>query len=467
MNKRFQIAMILILGLSLWFAPIPAGLSVKAWHLFAIVVSTILGYILQPIPMGAIGLTSVVVCVLTKTTSVKEALSGYSDSTIWLVVAAILFARGFINSGLGTRIAYTLVKKIGGSSLKLGYAMLLSDLIIAPATPSNTARAGGILFPIVRSLASAFDSKPNPETRRKLGAYLTQTLYQSVVVTSMMFITAIASNSLAVTFARKIANVEISWFTWAVAASVPGIICLAFVPILMYKLYPPEIKETENAKQFAANELAKMGPMTQKEKIVACIFMGALTLWATSSWTNLSATIVAILAVVVMIWLGAMSYKDAVGESMAWDNLLWMGTLIGLAGLLEQFGFIKWLANLVAGSIVGVSWVGALYVLAIVYILTHYFFAGTSSHVTAMYAAFLAVAISAGAPPYYAALFLGFASVLCTGLTHYAMGPSPVLFAPGYVTQAEWWKLGFVFALFNGIVWFGLGPFWWKIIGLW
>lgn len=467
MDKRFRMAVILVIGLALWFAPVPNGLSVKAWHLFAIVASTIIGYILQPVPMGAIGLTGVVICVLTKTTSVGEALSGYSDSTIWLVVSAILFARGFINSGLGTRIAYTLVRSIGGSSLKLGYAMLLSDLIIAPATPSNTARAGGILFPIVRSLASAFGSEPNPETRKKLGAYLTQTLYQSVVVSSMMFITAIASNSLAVTFAKQIANVEISWFTWTFAASVPGIICLAFVPLIMHKLYPPEIQETGDAKRFAAKELEKMGPMTNKEKIVSSIFIAALILWATSSWTNLSATIVAVLAVVVMIWSGAMSYKDAVGESMAWDNLLWMGTLIGLAGLLEKFGFIKWLASLVASSIVGVSWVGALYVLAIVYIATHYFFAGTSSHVTAMYAAFLAVAISAGAPPYYAALFLGFASVLCTGLTHYAMGPSPVLFGPGYVTQAEWWKLGAVFALFNGVVWFGIGPFWWKLIGLW
>lgn len=467
MSKNLRTAIIVITGLVLWFTPAPLGLSVKAWHLFAIVAATILGYILQPIPMGAIGLTSVVVCVITKTTTVKEALSGYSDATIWLVVSAILFARGFINSGLGTRIAYILVKKIGGSSLKLGYAILLTDLIIAPATPSNTARAGGILFPIVRSLSSVFGSEANPESRKKLGAYLTQTLYQSVVVTSMMFITAIASNSLVVPFARQIANVEISWFTWTLAAIVPGTICLALLPLIMHKIYTPEVKDTPEAREFASKELDKMGPMSTREKIVATIFIAALVLWATSQWTKLSATIVAILAVVVMLWLGAMSYKDMVGETMAWDNMLWMGTLIGLAGLLEKFGFIKWLATLVSASIVGVSWVTALYVLAFVYIATHYFFAGTSSHVTAMYGAFLAVAISAGAPPYYAALFLGYASVLCTGLTHYAMGPSPVLFGPGYVTQGEWWKLGLIFAIFNALIWFGIGPFWWKFIGLW
>ncbi len=467
MSKNTKTLLILLVGVCIWFAPVPEGLSVKALHLFAIITATILGYILQPVPMGAIGITAVAVCVLTKTTTLAEALSGYSNSTIWLVVSAILFARGFINSGLGTRIAYLLIQKLGSSSIKLGYAILLSDLIIAPATPSNTARAGGILFPIVRSLSSAFSSEPNTESRKKLGAYLTQTLYQSVVVTSLMFITAIASNSLVVTFAKQVSDIELSWFTWALAAIVPGGICLAVLPLLMHKLYPPEIKETSAAKEIARQELAKLGPMSRNEKCIAAVFSIALILWATTQWTGLNATLVAILSVVSIIWLGAMPYKEAAKESMAWDNLLWMGTLIGLAGLLVKFGFIKWLAELISTSLTGVSWIAALYALAAAYILSHYFFAATSSHVTAMYAAFLTVAISAGAPPYYAALFLGFSSVLCAGLTHYGMGPAPVLFGPNYVTQKEWWGLGLTFAVFNALIWFGIGPIWWKFIGLW
>lgn len=467
MGKQSRIVVILLVGCAIWFAPPPEGLSEKALHLFAIIAATIVGYILQPVPMGAIGLTAIVACVITKTTTLPEALSGYSDSTIWLIVAAILFARGFINSGLGTRIAYMLIQRIGNSSLKLGYAILISDLIIAPATPSNTARAGGILFPIVRSLSSAFGSEPDCESRKKLGAYLTQTLYQSVVVTSAMFITAVASNSLVVTFAKQVADVELSWFTWALAASVPGIICLIAIPYIMHKIYSPEIHETSAAKELVTKELQRMGPMSRNEKIIACVFAIALILWATTQWTGLSATLVAIMAVVATIWLGAMSYQDAVNESMAWDNLLWMGTLIGLAGLLVKFGFIKWLAGLISVSLAGVPWTTTLYVLAATYIISHYFFAATSSHVTAMYGAFLAVAISAGAPPYYAALFLGFSSVLCASLTHYGMGPAPILFSPRYVTQGEWWKLGFVFTVFNSLVWFIIGPLWWKFIGLW
>lgn len=467
MNKGIRIAIILLVGLGLWFMPAPDGLSVKGLHLFAIIAATIIGYILQPIPMGAIGITAVAVCVLTKTTTLGEALSGYSNGTTWLIVAAVLFARSFIQSGLGTRIAYLVIKSLGSNSLKLGYAIVISDLIMAPATPSNTARAGGILFPIVRSLSLAFKSEPDEQTRKNLGAYLTQTLYQSVVITSMMFITAIASNSLVIIFAKQVADVDLSWITWALAAMAPGLISLLLLPLVMYKLYGPKIKSTPEARQIAMRELEKLGPMSRNEKIVATVFVMALLLWATTEWTGLSATTVALLSVVAVIWLGAISYQDMLKETMAWDSFLWMGTLIGLAGLLVKFGFIKWLATTIAASMVGISWVTALYVLAFAYIFSHYFFAATSSHATAMYAAFLAVAISAGAPPYYAALFLAFSSVMCAGLTHYGMGPAPVLFSSGYVTQSEWWRLGLIFVVINGAIWFGLGPIWWRVMGLW
>lgn len=75
-----------------------------------------------------------------------QALGGYAEANVWLIVAAVFFSRGIINSGLGKRIAYTLIRAFGTSSLKLAYALACTDLIISPATPSNTARGGGIIF---------------------------------------------------------------------------------------------------------------------------------------------------------------------------------------------------------------------------------------------------------------------------------------------------------------------------------
>ncbi|TCL38824.1 DASS family divalent anion:Na+ symporter [Anaerospora hongkongensis] len=457
---------VLAVGAAIWFFPVPSGLKPAAWQLLAIFVATILGFILQPLPIGSIAFISVTFSALSGVLKPAEALSGFGNGTIWLIVSAFLFAKGFIKTGLGRRIAYVLIRKMGDSTLKLGYTIVLSDLIISPATPSNTARAGGILFPIVRSLASAFNSEPGSSARR-VGAYLMQTAYQGNTITSAMFMTAMAGNPLIALLAAKALNINITWGQWALAAIVPGLISLVIVPYFLYKFYPPEITHTPEAKEIAAKELDKMGTMSFGEKVVAAVFVGALVLWSTSQYTKLDATVVAMLAVAVMMITKVLEWKDVLDEKGAWDTLIWMGALIGLADYLSKLGFIPWFAKAVSANMAGVPWLQAFVVLLIVYMYAHYGFASLVAHITAMYSAFVAVAVAAGTPPYLAALALAFMSNLCMSLTHYAAGPAPILFGAGYVEQGTWWKLGFIVSVINMIIWVGGGAIWWKVLGLW
>lgn len=467
MQSKMQKGIFVVLvGLIIWFLPVPAGVKTEAWHLLAIFVATILGFILQPMPIGAIALISVGITGFLKVVKPDDVLSGFGNTTIWLIVSAFLFAKGFIKTGLGRRIAYKIMAAIGDSSLKLGYAMVLSDLIVAPATPSNTARAGGILFPIVRSLCSAFESEPGPSAR-KIGSYLMKTTFQGNCITSAMFITSVAPNSLAVALAAQTAGVTISWGTWALACILPGLVSLLIAPYLIYKIYPPELKYTPEAKALAKNELIKMGPMSKDEKIVAFVFMLALALWATASLTKIDATMVALVCVGIMLVGQAINWDDVIGEKGAWDTLIWMGALMSLAGALNKLGLIAWFAKMIAGGIAGVPWMTALGILLVAYMYSHYAFASLSAHVTAMYAAFLAVAVAAGAPPFLAAMGLGVISGLMGGLTHYATGPAPIYFGAGYIPQGTWWKIGFIMSVVNMIVFIGLGGVWWKLLGLW
>lgn len=466
MNNLVKGLIVLLVGVVIWFLPVPAGLKPQAWHLFAIFVATILGFILQPLPIGSVAFIAITITALTNTLKPAEALSGFSDGTIWLIVSAFLFAKGFIKTGLGRRIAYGLIKAIGDSTLKLGYTLALSDLIISPATPSNTARAGGIMFPIVKSLSSAFDSEPG-STSRRVGAFLMQTTYQANTITSAMFMTAMAGNPLIANLAKSTLKIDITWGTWALAAIVPGIASLIVVPYFLYKFYPPELKKTPEAKGIAADELKKMGSMSYGEKVVAGVFVLSLALWSTSDFTKINATVVAMLAVSIMLISKVLEWKDVLDEKGAWDTLIWMGSLVGLASFLSTLGFIPWFAKAVSAMLVGIPWVQAFAVLLVVYMYAHYGFASLTAHITAMYAAFAAVAVSAGAPAYLVALALGFMSNLCMSLTHYAAGPAPIYFGAGYVDQGTWWKLGFMVSVINMVIWVGLGGFWWKVLGLW
>ncbi|MHC1759983.1 MAG: anion permease [Negativicutes bacterium] len=455
-----------LVAIILWSLPVPAGLKPQAWHLFAIFVATILGFILSPLPMGAVALIAVTATAFFKVASPAQALSGFSNTTIWLIVAAFIFAKGFIKTGLGSRIAYLVMHSLGNSTLKLAYAILISDLIIAPATPSNTARGGGILFPIVRSLCSAFGSEPNDKPRR-IGSYLMQSAFHGNMITSAMFLTAQAGNPLLVALTLKLLNIEISWGLWALAALVPGLVSMAVIPYLIYKLDPPEVTATPEARQIARAALDKMGPVSRNEKIVALVFISALVLWATATYTKLDATVVALLGVSAMLMTGVLKWTDVTEEKSAWDTMVWMGTLVGLAGLLNSTGFIAWFAKLISTGIAGLSWMSALLVLLLLFFYSHYAFASLSAHITAMYPAFAPVAVIAGAPPYLVALSMGFFASLCASLTHYSTGPAPIYFGAGYVDQGKWWRIGFIVSFVNIVIWLGIGGVWWKILGLW
>jgi DASS family divalent anion:Na+ symporter len=358
------------------------------------------------------------------------------------------------------------VRRIGGSPLRLGYAVVLSDLVMAPMTASNTARAGGILFPIALNIARAFGSEPGP-TAHRVGAYLMKTLYQGDLVVSAMFLTATAPNPLVAELARQGAGTVVTWATWALAAAVPGIAGLVLVPYAVYRLCPPSVADTRVAQALAAERLASMGPMTRPERLMLAIFALVLSLWLSTEWHGLSPTAVAYLGLSLMLLTRVLDWSDLLDERGAWDTLIWFGGLIMLAGQLDKAGITRAFADGAAGLVGGWPWWWALAALLVVYLYTHYAFATLVAHVTAMFPAFFAVAIGLGAPPLLAALAFGFFSSLNAATTHYGTGPAPIVFGAGYLTQGEWWRIGFLISLLHLAIWLPLGFLWWKVIGLW
>lgn len=467
MNSKLSKGLICLAVLVvLWFIPSPAGLKVSAWHLFAIFLATILGIVLQPLASGAIVIISITFCISTGLISLKEALQFWSNSTVWLILAAFLFAKGFVKTGLGRRIALLLTEKFGTSTLSLAYVLAANDLIMAPATPSNTARAGGVLFPIVMSLVKSFDSNPG-ESARKVGSFIVLSVVFCDCITSAMFMTSMVSNPVIADLALKTLGIEISWALWFKGAIVPGILSLIAVPLFLYIFYPPELKKLHNAKEIARQHLDEMGPVTKAEKMMLLIFIMVLGLWATSLYTKLDSTYIAFIGMSAMLITSVIEWGDVTSEKAAWDVFVWLGGIIGLAGLLAKFGFITWFAKSVSAYLVGVPWWVAFAAVVIIYYYSHYAFAGMTSHVVLMYIGLVAIAVSAGTPKYVAALSLGYISSLCASLTHYGTAPAPIYFAAGYVDQQTWWKFGFLVSLVNIVIWVGVGSIWWKILGLW
>ena len=462
----FKWAIVLACGMVILILPRPAGITQESWWLLAIFVSTIVGCIVRPLPDGAMVLLGIATVALTGALPIQQALGGYADPIVWMVLAAFFISRGMIKTGLGRRIAFLFIRTIGHRTLGLGYALVSTDLVLATVIPSTAARSGGIIFPIATSIADAYDSKPGP-TARRIGAFLMKMIYQCEVILCTMFLTGQASNVLIARLAKQTANVELSYGFWALTAFVPGLVSLLIIPQMLYRLYPPEIKQTPDASKFAATELEKMGPMSGHEKMMLFVFMFVAILWITGSLHGINYAVVALLGICLLLLTGVLNWQDAISEKEGWGIFIWYGGLVKLAEALGETGIIKLFAEQAAGLTVGWSWWWALAVLALIYFYAHYGFASITAHATAMYVPFLVVILSAGAPVSLAVLSLAFFSNLSAGLTHYGTTPAPIYFGTGYIPQGTWWRLGLIASFINIAVWIVVGGVWWKILGLW
>jgi DASS family divalent anion:Na+ symporter len=466
-GSRWRWAATLAIGAALWLSPVPEGVKPHAWHLLAVFAATIASFLLRPQPMGPMVLLALVFLAASGTIKFKPLLAGFGDSTVWLVVAAFLIAGTVERTGFGKRVALTLVKRFGKSTLGLGYALCGAELILGPVVPSNTARGGGILAPIVQSLALSLDSHPTEEKRERAGSYLTLVGSHANLITAAMFMTGMAANPLVSKAASDVFGIEFGWGTWALGALVPGLVGLALLPLLMLRLSRPELSDTRSAQKQADSELEEMGEWSRAQKIMACVFVLLLVLWSSKAVHGMGTGLVAWIGVLVLLLSGVDDWKHITGNSKAWDCLMWLGGLLAMANALKNEGVVGWFATTMQSRVAGISGVTVVIVLAVIYFYSMYGFSMLTAHISAMVAAFFGVALAAGAPPLVTVALMAYFSCLCACTTNYSTGPVIIYFGLGYVPVGKWFRIGFLMSLYHLLIWLVLGLGWWKLLGWW
>ena len=461
-RQLWRAAVPLAVGTAIALWPVPAGLAPHAWYYFAIFAAVIVAIITEPIASAAIGLFGVTLAGVLglpftaaqvaapgfklPVESIRWALSGFSNNAVWLIFGAFMFAMGYEKTGLGRRIALILVKRLGGRTLGLGYAIALSDLALAPFTLSNTARSAGAIFPVVRSIPELYGSRPG-ENPRRIGGYLMWVAFASTCVTSSMFITALGPNLLAVELADKIAGVKITWMQWCLGFLPIGIVLILAVPWLTYVIYPPELRRSAEVPAWAAAELTAMGRFRGREAGMALLVLLALVLWIFGGrWVD--PTMVVLIEISLMLLCRIVSWGDIIGHKSAWNVLLWFATLVVLADGLGKVGFIGWFGRNAADLMAGNSPFAVMVMLVALFFFIHYLFASLTAHTTAVMPVILAAGVAVpGMNVREFVLLLGFTLGLMGVLTPYATGPAPVYYGSGFISRRDFWRLGLIFGV--------------------
>ena len=505
-KKLIHYAIILACPILTYIFPAPLGLPIIGWHLFGVYVGTILAIMFKPFPLpivllAGVALASIVVGTtpsekwintaalsellhwnLIEHTSLEQwlktaqsklvkialkendVLNGYKSGTTWLVFAAFAMSTAFVITGLGKRIAYLMIRAFGGTTLRLGYVNACLDLLLSPAMPSTTARAGGIMFPIMNSVTVSLGSDPE-KSPRKAGHYLLLNTYMIVKTTGYMFLTAMAPNAVALELMKPITGITFNWPQWFLAASVPGLLCLLLTPLVVYVLYPPELKKVDNA-AIAKKGLEEIGPISKQEKTLLGLFVVAVLAWIFSDQLHVSSSTIAISVMALLVILAVINWEDLLKNKGAWNTFIWYGGILGLSSVLDKAHFFTWLSETLKQVMnfgEGHATVATIAILT-VSVGVRYLFASGGAYVAAMVPVFSAVGMAAGASPTLLALGLLFSNSYGGALTHYGSGPAPVIFGAGYHDTKSWWIVGAVVGFGSLLIHVTVGFAWWQAL---
>jgi DASS family divalent anion:Na+ symporter len=437
---------VLALAVIIWIIPPPEGLTVPAWRLFAVFIAAIVSVILGALPILTASVLAVAATVLTGLLTPTQAYAGFANSTILLIVVAFLVARAVVKCGLGTRLGHLVVSWFGRSTLGLSYSIFLVDALIAPAFPSNTARAG-VLYPLVVGLGEAGGATPGNADRRRLGGYLMFSGMVSISLSSTLWLTAMAGNPLGAALAKN-AGVDITFGSWLIAASVPTIAAMLILPWLLQRMMRPEVSATPDAPAAASRALAALGPLSRAERIVAITFVAMVVLWGTAGFIGLDSTAIAFLGLGVLLAAGVMTTSDIAKEGDVLATFIWFAVLYTLSGQLNEMGFMGFLGQRIAGALGGYGAVSVYLILILAYVLLHYLFVSLTAHMLALFAVFLDVGVQLGVPAAPLALMLLFATNFFSPLAPQGASSNLLFVGSGYLSQGELYRLG---ALTTGI----------------
>ncbi len=470
-SRILKMVPVVLFPLITWLAPAPEGLNPETWRMFGLCLSLLCGLIMKPFSEPVISL--IIIGIGSFFVEKPEVLfAGFAAQGVWFLLAVLLACGAFKKTGLGRRLAYVLLDKFGNtrfgrSSLGLGYIMMLCDLLLSPATGSNTSRSA-IVFPIFRGVAESLGSSPEQEPR-KLGAYLELLEHVVAMSTAVLFLTGMASNAVIASTIKDVTGIELTWMLWFKAALVPGLLVLFLSPLVIYKLYPPEMKDLGDIKPFVAEKMQEMGPVKRDEKILLVLFISAVLGWMFGSRIGMGMYVVAFIFLALELLFGIMDWNDLMAEKGAWNMYIWYGAFFSVSGAINSGGFYTWLSGLIQ-QVLDLSSLNGLLVMVILMLLsfvTKYFFVSNAAYIASIYPVILTIAATTNVNMLMLSLMLAFFGGYGALLCNYGNGASIYIFGNGYVGQKDWYfygtvMLGIIFALFLVI-----GLPYWKVIGIW
>jgi anion transporter len=478
-GRRYGLIAAIFVGLAIWAMPTPVTMTLTQHKLLAIFGGAVVAWITIGINFAVS--TFFVVTLLYfwvgnpegKVDKVGQlirsadfAVGGFASASLWLLVTGFVLSIAMTKSGVAKRLALQMMRVLGRTPAGAIYASMLANFIIAPLTPSNTARTAAML-PIVEGIAEAYKAKPGQSNFGK--ALMLASTFTSNI-TGSAFLTGTIPNPVAIGMIAAAAGASIytTWSYWALAALPTNILILAITGWLLLKMYPSEVKALPGGVDYIKKELLSMGPMSGREKRAILYFVLALVLWSTDALHKFNSTMVAFFVSMLIFTprIGVLDWKET-EKSLPWELFVYFGGVLTLSDALMKTKAFEWIIKALLG-VLGLKSVALMPLLIILIgfsIFSHVIWSTTTAMTGVMIPIYIGVAKTLGFDIVAFVMPLAIMMAYALFLPFNTMG-NIIMFGAGYYTVTEQLKSSIVLGLIIWGLWIVTAFTWWQWIGL-
>jgi sodium-dependent dicarboxylate transporter 2/3/5 len=363
------------LALILWW-PTPAGLppagkvmlgvlafAVAVWMtealdyaVSAVVISALMAFLLGMSPSVTAPNT-----LIGTSAALGLAFSGFANTALALVAAALFLAAGMTATGLDKRIALLILSRVGTDTRHVVMGSILVGIVLAFMVPSTTARVSCIV-PIMLGIIAAF----GVSKKSAFAGMLMITTTQTASIWNVGIKTAAAQNMVAVGFIERTLKYTVTWLDWLIAAAPFAVLMTIALYFVMMLMMPPEMGEVAGGRDAIRKQLASLGPIKISELKLLAISLTLIGFWATEGVLHkfdTSSTTVAAIALMLLPGVGIMDWKEA-QPRIPWGTIVMFGVGISIGTALLQTKGATWLADLVVAEF-GLKQASALFILGV------------------------------------------------------------------------------------------------------
>ena len=390
--------------------PTPAGLPIAGHRTLALLVFAVVLWMTEALDyaVSAIVIAALMAFLLGLSPSLSNpavlmgtnaglslAFSGFANTALALVAAALFLAVAMTATGLDRRIALTILSRFGTETRHVVIGTIAVGVVIAFLVPSTTARVA-CLVPITLGIISAFGVGKHST----FAGMLMITTVQTASIWNVGIKTAAAQNMVAIGFIEKMLGKNITWLEWLVAAAPFSILMSVALYFVMTRMMPPEIEQSPGGPDAIRKSLAELDPITLPELKLLIISLTLLGFWATEGVFHrfdTSSTTIAAVALMFLPGIGIMSWKEA-QPRIPWGTIVLFGVGISLGTALLQTKGAPWLADIVVAEF-GLKLATPMFILGVMglfLVVIHLGFASATALASAMIPIIIAVLQSVG-----------------------------------------------------------------------